>query len=43
MKMRDLKAFYKDVKKMTISGMDRKAQRVTKNDTGKLKLPYKMY
>ena len=42
MKKRDFKAFFKDVQKMNYHGMDRKQKRVDSNDTGKLKLPYKM-
>ena len=42
MRKRDFKAFFKDVQKMNNNGMDQKQKRVNSNDTGKLKLPYKM-
>ena len=43
MKKRDFKAFFKDVTKLSYSGLDKKAKRVSDNATGKLKLPYKMH
>ena len=42
MKKRDFKSFFKDVKKFSYDGLDKKAKRVSDNATGKLKLPYKM-
>ena len=42
MKKRDFKAFFKDVNKFSYSGLDQKGKRVSDNNTGKLKLPYKM-
>ena len=42
MKKRDFKAFFKDISKMNTQGMGKKEKRVASNDTGKLKLPYKM-
>ena len=42
MKKRDFKAFFKDVQKMNHLGMDKKQKRVNTNDTGKVKIPYKM-
>ena len=42
MKKRDVKSFYKDVKKFSYEGLTNKQRRVNDNDTGKVKLPYKM-
>ena len=42
MKKRDFKAFFKDISKMNTHSMGKKEKRVDSNDTGKLKLPYKM-
>ena len=42
MKKRDFKAFFKDVKKFSYDGLDQKGKRVSNNNTGKLKVPYKM-
>ena len=42
MKKRDLKGFFKDVKKFSYDGLDKKGKRVNDNATGKVKLPYKM-
>ena len=42
MKKRDFKAIFKEVQKMNYHGMDKKQKRISKNDTGKVKLPYKM-
>ena len=42
MKKRDFKEFFKDIEKMNKHGMGKKEKRVHSNDTGKVKLPYKM-
>ena len=42
MKKRDFKAIFKEVQRMNYHSMDKKQKRVSKNDTGKVKLPYKM-
>ena len=42
MKKRDMKSFFKDIKKFSYDGLDKKQKRVSDNATGKVKLPYKM-
>ena len=39
MKKRDFKGIFKEVQKMNYHSMDKKQKRVSKNDTGKIKLP----
>ena len=42
MKRREMKSLFKEVGKMAKGGMSQKEKRVNDNNTGKVKLPYKM-
>jgi membrane protease subunit (stomatin/prohibitin family) len=39
---RDLKAMFKDMQKFTSASLSQKQSRVQQNNTGKIKIPYKM-
>ena len=43
MKKRDMKSFFKDVGSFNLSNMNKKEKRASTGNTGKVKLPYKMY